>query len=252
MFRLPPEPEIAAGLTILLDKYLAYSAMIAEIEAGLKKSNIDIKTFLGVDPATLSGMGFAPWIRPAVGRIIELLAHIGTMIWSFVITPEKHHKQTMKLQRKQFERELEERKKSEEKQHQDSLELMKKQMEMQAQLHKDDAFRQFVMNLLLDSINKRQDLAETRKQVEETIKALGEVESSDLKKIIQGLYPAIDSAFKEAEKLAETLKKGRASDQGRPSDRGASESKDVSWNTIAPLVVVLVGIPLAIYFLKRK
>jgi hypothetical protein len=273
MFRLPPEPEIAAGLTILLDKYLYYSAMIAEIEAGLKKSNIDIKTFLGVDPATLSGMGFAPTISIAIWNslrtiilkyVLPILGSVLGRVWSFLrshlvalyvvfgVVPELHKRATIEEQRAQFERELEERRKSEERARQANAEEMKKQMEMQAQLHRDDAFRQLVMNLLLDSINKRQELAETRKQVEETLKALGEVESSDLKKIAQGLYPAIDSAFKEAEKLAETLKKGRASDQGRPSDRGASESKDVSWNTIAPLVVVLVGIPLAIYFLKRK
>jgi hypothetical protein len=253
MFRLPPEPEIAAGLTILLDKYLAYSAMIAEIEAGLKKSNIDIKTFLGVDPATLSGMGSLPWgaIGRGLVRLIAFASHILTMIWSFVWTPGKHHKQTMKLQRKQFERELEEQRALEEKRHQQNLELMKKQMEMQAEIQRNSEVRAILVNYLLDTVKKRQDLAETRKQVEETIKALGEVESSDLKKIIQGLYPAIDSAFKEAEKFAEGLKKGRAPDQGRASDRGASESKDVPWNTIA-LVAVLVGIPLVIHFLKRK
>jgi hypothetical protein len=253
MFRLPPEPEIAAGLTILLDKYLYYSAMIAEIEAGLKKSNIDIKTFLGVDPATLSGMGSLPWgaIGRGLARLIAFGTHIWAMILSFVWTPEKHHEQTMKLQREQFERELEEQRALEEKRHQQSLELMKKQMEMQAEIQRNSEVRAILVNYLLDTVKKRQDLAETRKQVEETIKALGEVESSDLKKIIQGLYPAIDSAFKEAEKFAEGLKKGRAPDQGRASDRGASESKDVPWNTIA-LVAVLVGIPLVIHFLKRK
>jgi hypothetical protein len=276
MFRLPPEPEIAAGLTILLDKYLYYSAMIAEIEAGLKKSNIDIKTFLGVDPATLSGMGFAPTISIAIWNslrtiilkyVLPILGSFLGRVWSvtrgvlrshltalyvvFGVVPELHHRATIEEQRAQFERSLEEQKKSEERARQANAEEMKKQMEMQAQLHRDDAVRQLVVSLLLDSINKRQELAETRKQVEETLKALGEVESSDLKKIAQGLYPAIDSAFKEAEKLAETLKKGRAPDQGRASDRGASESKDVPWNTIA-LVAVLVGIPLVIHFFKRK
>lgn len=239
IFRLPPDPVIAGGLAAMVSNYVLFNSTIAQLEAGLKKENIDIKALLGVDPITLEGAPVILGVSLAAWKIVGAVISGLILAIGFIAVPYVLHKQQMEEQRRQFDAQLTLQQRLLDQQLQAQAEQMREQMTIQEKQQRTAEARSIAMQLLLEKLQKREEMAAARKQVEETLKAIGDFESDEeLKKIVEGAMPAAEEAFKKAEKQGDVIKV-------------AATGKETPWAIIA-LVAALVGIPSAIYLLKRK